>query len=104
MPAVGPATAIDSRDGTRMTGRRQAEAWSMPEPTNSRWSSALSTYDRLAAHHWKHIPPFRELVAWISGTREAFGLTAFTSHETLIVSPYSRYPDWFYGRGVRLHP
>jgi hypothetical protein len=26
------------------------------------------------------------------------------SHETLIISPYGRYPDWFEGRRVVLHP
>jgi hypothetical protein len=32
------------------------------------------------------------------------GLTAVTSHEVLTISPYSRYPDWFTGRHIKLHP
>ena len=74
------------------------------EPTNSSWSEALSRYDSLDGPAWRHIRPFRELVATIGGSPEASGLTAITSHETLTVSPYTRYPDWFEGRHLRLHP
>ena len=74
------------------------------EPTNSSWSEALSRYDSLGGPAWRHIPPFRELVAGIGRLPEASGLTAITSHETLTVSPYTRYPDWFEGRHHRLHP
>lgn len=74
------------------------------EPTNSSWSEALSRYDALCGPGWRHIPPFREFVAAIGLLSEASGLTAITSHETLVVSPYMRYPDWFEGRHLRLHP
>ena len=74
------------------------------EPTNSSWDEALSLYDSLEGPGWRHIPPFRDLVAAIGHLPEASGLTAITSHETLIVSPYTRYPDWFEGRHLRLHP
>lgn len=74
------------------------------KPTNSSWSKALSRYDSLRGPGWRHIPPFRELVAAIGRLPEASGLTAITSHETLLVSPYTRYPDWFEGRHLRLHP
>ena len=71
---------------------------------NDSWKKALALYDSLMEHGWQHIPPFRDLVCALSRSEEAAGLTAVTSHETLIVSPYTRYPDWFYGRQVRVHP
>jgi hypothetical protein len=73
-------------------------------PTNGSWAQALARYDSLVKHGWRHIPPFRDLVSELSRCEEASGLTAVTSHETLIVSPYARYPDWFEGRHVRVHP
>ena len=76
----------------------------MGEPTNSSWSAALSLYDSLSGPQWQHILAFRELVSKIGGSTEASGLTAVTSHETLIISPYAVYPDWFEGRHLRLHP
>jgi hypothetical protein len=78
---------------------------SMPnEPTNSSWSEALALYASLEGPAWQHIPAFRQLVAAISAASVASGLTAVASHETLTISPYTRYPDWFEGRHVRLHP
>jgi hypothetical protein len=74
------------------------------ESTNASWVHALARYDSLVEHGWRHIPLFRELVAELSRCSEASGLTAVMSHETLIVSPYTRYPDWFEGRHVRVHP
>jgi hypothetical protein len=74
------------------------------EPTNSSWAEALALYDALDGKAWSHIAAFRRLVAAISSSEEAAGLTAVTSHETLIVSPYTKYPDWFEGRHLRLHP
>jgi hypothetical protein len=47
---------------------------------------------------------FRDLVAKISASPQTAGLTAVTSHETLLISPYTRYPDWFDGRHVRVTP
>jgi hypothetical protein len=76
----------------------------MGEPTNDSWSAALSFYDSLTGPGWGHISAFRKLVATIGGSAEASGLTAVTSHETLTLSPYTRYPDWFEGRHLRLHP
>ena len=73
-------------------------------PTNASWEKALALYDSLVEPGWRHIPPFRELVSELSRCAEAAGLTAVTSHETLIVSPYTCYPDWFEGRHVRVHP
>ncbi len=32
------------------------------------------------------------------------GLYAITSMTTLLISPYSRYPDWFDGRHVKIEP
>jgi hypothetical protein len=68
------------------------------------WTKALALYDGLVEAGWSHIQPFRELVRALSVASEASGLTAVTSHETLILSPYTRYPDWFEGRHVRVHP
>jgi hypothetical protein len=53
---------------------------------------------------WSHIPGFRNLVSALSMSEEASGLTVVTSHETLVVSPYTKYPDWFEGRHIRVHP
>ena len=72
----------------------------MTEPANGSWSHALAVYDSLDGSGWRHIPAFRSLVVALSTAPEASGLTAVTSHETLIVSPYTRYPDWFEGRHV----
>jgi hypothetical protein len=69
-----------------------------------RWTRAIALYDSLIEAGWHHIRPFRELVRALGNSAEALGLTAVTSHETLIVSPYTRYPDWFEGRHVRVHP
>jgi len=71
---------------------------------NASWRTALAFYDSLAGPNWAHIPGFRKLLWTVSRSPSAAGLTAVTSHETLIVSPYSRYPDWFEGRHLRLHP
>lgn len=68
------------------------------------WQRALALYDSLTGPDWAHIPKFRALVCAISGAPEARGLTAVTSHESLLVSPYARYPDWFEGRRVALYP
>lgn len=68
------------------------------------WSNALAFYDSLSGPGWSHIPAFRNLVALVANSESAQGLTAITSHETLTVSPYTRYPDWFDGRRVQLHP
>ena len=76
----------------------------MADVTNESWIKALALYDALREPHWNHIRPFRDLVSEVGRSAEAAGLTAVTSHETLLVSPYTRYPDWFEGRHVRLHP
>jgi hypothetical protein len=73
-------------------------------PTNAKWLDALQFYDGLQADGWPHIAAFRELVAQISVSPTAVGLTAVASHEVLLISPYTRYPDWFDGRHVKLHP
>lgn len=77
-----------------MTATKQAE----------RWAHALALYDRLAEAGWAHIPAFRRMVAELSTMPAAARLTAITSHEILTISPYTRYPDWFEGRHVRLEP
>ena len=74
------------------------------ERANASWDEALALYDSLVGPKWQHIPRFRDLVALIAISPAASGLTAVTSHETLIVSPYTRHPDWFEGRHVRVHP
>jgi hypothetical protein len=76
----------------------------MSDPTNASWRDALSRYDSLSGPTWHHIPAFRELVSFIAHSTEASGLTAITSHETLVVSPYTKYPDWCEGRHIRVHP
>jgi len=74
------------------------------EPSNGSWAKALALYDSLVGPGWDHVAAFRGVVSMLSTSAEASGLTAVTSHETLILSPYTRYPDWFQGRHVRVHP
>ena len=74
------------------------------ESTNSSWHEALSVYDSLVGPAWQHIAGFRGLVELLGRSPETSGLTAVMSHETLLISPYTRYPDWFEGRHLRLHP
>jgi len=71
---------------------------------NESWERALALYDSLLGENWRYIAAFRGLVAVLAESKEAAGLTAVTSHATLIVSPYTTYPDWFDGRHVELHP
>lgn len=68
------------------------------------WAHALALYDQLAEAGWAHIPAFRRVIAELSATPAAAHLTAITSHEVLTISPYTRYPDWFEGRHVRVEP
>jgi len=72
--------------------------------TNDSWSDALARYDKLVGAGWQHISDFRNLVSAIGRSPEAAGLIAITSHDTLMLSPYTRYPDWFDGRHIRVHP
>lgn len=74
------------------------------ESSTNSWDKALSFYDTLTGPGWAHIPAFRALVSALATAQEARGLTAITSHEVLTISPYSRYPDWFDGRRLQLHP
>ena len=76
----------------------------MADLTIDSCARALDLYDSLRQAHWSHIPAFRDLVGELGRSAEAAGLTAVTSHETLLVSPYTTYPDWFDGRHIRLHP
>ena len=70
---------------------------------NKSWAKTLELYDSLLKNGWPHVPGFRNLVATLASSQEAWGLTAFTSHETLIVSPYTRYPDKLDERHVSVH-
>ena len=74
------------------------------QPTNESWAAVLAAYDLMVGPHWAHIPRFRHSVAALACSHEASGLSAVTSHETLIVSPYTRHPDWIEGRHVLLRP
>ena len=81
-----------------MSPSRQAASW------QDSWAKALALYDSLTGPEWGHIRPFRELVQLLSGSDAARGLSAVTSHETLRISPYTRYPDVVDGRHVRVQP
>jgi len=74
------------------------------EPTNESWAAALAIYDGIVGPNWPHMPAFRAFVASLGCTEEASGLTAITSNDTLIVSPYTRHPDWIEGRHVLFRP
>ena len=60
---------------------------------NESWEHALALYDSLSGENWSYIPPFRALVEVLAQSKEAAGLTAVTSQATLILSPYTTYPD-----------
>ena len=75
-----------------------SESWS------SSWANAVGLYDSLSGPAWGHIGPFREMVAALAKTDAAAGLTAATSMHTLVVSPYTRHPDWIEGRHVLVEP
>jgi len=68
------------------------------------WTNALWRYDSLIEAGWTHVRPFRALVEVLGRSPETSGLTAVTSHETLLISPFIRYPEWFDRRHVRLTP
>jgi hypothetical protein len=72
--------------------------------TNPSWHEALARYDSLVGAGWEHIPGFRALVLDLGSSAEAAGLTAVTSQDALVISPYTCAPDWFEGRHVRLRP
>ena len=74
------------------------------ELTNPSWQDALRRYDSLVGPGWEHIPAFRALVLDLGSCAEAAGLTAVTSMDELLISPYTRSPDWYEGRHVRLRP
>jgi hypothetical protein len=77
----------------------------MPDRTwRESWVAALERYESLSGSDWAHIPRFKQLVAELAASKEAFGLTAVTSHEVLSISPYTKYADWFEGRRVVLEP
>lgn len=67
------------------------------------WNKTLLFYASLTGIDWQHTPEFRELVSRIVASPQARGLTAITFHETLTVSPYTRYPDWLDGRRLELY-
>lgn len=64
------------------------------------WEAALRRYDDLGTTDFPFLIPMRNLVAQLRTADDLRGLFAITSHATLIISPYSRYPDWFEGRRV----
>jgi hypothetical protein len=68
------------------------------------WRQALDLYDSLIAAEWTFIPRFREFVVMLSNSDACSGLYAYTSHEELIISPYTRWPDWNEGRCVEILP
>lgn len=64
------------------------------------WDAALQRYDDLAKNDFAFLIPMRSLVTQLRTAEDLRGLFAITSHATLIISPYSCYPDWFEGRRV----
>ena len=68
------------------------------------WDDAIARYDEFAGSGWEWILPFRELVAALRADESTHGLFAVTSHAMLMVSPYSRHPDWCEGRRVTATP
>jgi hypothetical protein len=67
-------------------------------------TGVLDLYQSLIDSGWDFIIPFREFVKRVGVSREAAGLTVYTSHETLIFSPYSTYPDWLKEPRVLVRP
>lgn len=78
----------------------------MEHPPRESWDVALEFYRTLTNHgpQWSHIPRFSEFVSDLSQYDEIKWLHAVTSHENLIVSPFSSGSDVLVGRRVVLHP
>lgn len=69
-------------------------------PWDEAWEFALRRLDDLCTTAFPFLVPMRNLVAQLQTADDLRGLFAITSHATLIISPYSHYPDWFNGRRV----
>ncbi len=68
------------------------------------WDRALERYDDLIRDGWLHLAPMRQLIFELQVAEETRGLTAVTSMDRLLLSPYTCYPDWFEGRHVLIAP
>ena len=51
--------------------------------------------DFVFKHGWKHIAPLLDVVVAVEAEIQKRGLTVFTSHEMLRVSPHPTHRDWF---------
>lgn len=51
--------------------------------------------DLVFNHDWKHIAPFLDVITAVETEIHQRGLTAFTSHEMLRISPHAQPCDWF---------
>lgn len=67
------------------------------------WSTAFQRFDRLAAE-CPVVAPVRDVLSEIKDLPEILGLFAIPSMLTLIITPYSCYPDFFSGRRVTVDP
>jgi len=64
----------------------------------------MSLYQSLVQYGWKHIPSFMELLPAIKNCSEELSLTPVTSHEQLLLSKYSEYPQFFDMEHIVIHP
>jgi len=51
--------------------------------------------DLVFKHGWKHIAPLLDVVVAVEAEIQKRGLTVFTSHEMLRVSPRATHREWF---------
>ncbi len=65
------------------------------------WRAAVAYYAKLDPIYFRSI---LELASELTVAEEIAGLYAITSMTTLLISPYSMYPDWFIGRHVTIEP
>lgn len=67
------------------------------------WQKALALYRSFDRPSLAYLRRFEDIVAQLASSKEVRGLYAITSHETLIITPYS-YPDFMNKRRVCASP
>ena len=71
-----------------------------PPAWDESWQLALSRYEARVADGFHRLNCLLRVVRQLHSAQEIRGLFAITSHDDLLISPYSCYPDWFNGRRI----
>lgn len=72
-----------------------------PHSWDETWSEALQRFDRHVAY-CPAVASVRDVIATLKGMPEVRGLFAVPSMLTLLITPYSCYPDFFDGRRITI--